>query len=265
VSPRRAWAWVTHRAGAHGAVRSGRGTGGLQTPAVLLLLLVAGSLAACGENAPWIQPPTEGVARALDEAMGPFPLPPGQVPQEPVNVTALGYDQGSPTARISVVEFSDFGCGYCRRFHEATYPVLKAEFIDTGKVRWKYVPFAIGMFPNGSEAALAGDCAGAQGNFDAMSARLYGTQGEWRSTREPFNLFTGFAREMGLDADRFAACLLDPQRHARLEASNNMASRLGVRGTPTFFVQGQPVQGAIPLEMFREILSRMVEEAGGEE
>jgi len=227
------------------------------------LLGLCGVLAACGENAPWIQPPSEDVARAVDEAVGPFTMPPGQIPQEPVNVTALGYDQGSPSARVSVVEFSDFGCGYCRRFHEATYPLLKAEFIDTGKVRWKYVPFAMGVFPNGAEAALAGDCAGAQGQFHPMLARLYGTQAEWRGSQDPFTVFAGFARELGVDGNRFGACIADPRSHARLEASNSMASRLGVRGTPTFFVQGQPVLGAVPVEMFREILSRMVEDAGG--
>lgn len=227
----------------------------------LALALVAG-LVGCAD-APWIQPPTEDVERAVNEAVSPFALPPGQSPQEPVNVTALGYDQGSPTARVSVVEFSDFGCGYCRRFHESTFPVLKEEFIDTGKVRWKKVPFAIGMFANGSEAALAGDCAGAQGEFEPMARKLYDTQGEWRSTNQPFELFRGFAEEMGLEGDRFAGCLLDERRHARLEAANNMASRLGVRGTPTFFVQGLPVQGAIPVEMFQQILTRMVEETGG--
>lgn len=234
---------------------------GLSRAPFLALALVAG-LAACAD-APWIQPPTEDVARAVNEAVSPFALPPGQSPQEPVNVTALGYDQGSPTARVSVVEFSDFGCGYCRRFHESTFPVLKEEFIDTGKVRWKKVPFAIGMFANGSEAALAGDCAGAQGEFEPMARKLYDTQGEWRSTNQPFELFRSFADEMGLEGDRFAGCLLDERRHARLEAANSMAARLGVRGTPTFFVQGLPVQGAIPVEMFQQILNRMVEETGG--
>ena len=220
--------------------------------------------AACsGDRAPWnVDPPTDDVARGVESALGPFTLPPNPTPQERVNVTGLGYDEGRPTARVTVVEFSDFGCGYCRRFHEATFPVLREEFIETGQVRWKYVPFAIGMFPNGSEAALAGDCAGAQGDFAGMKARLYGSQAEWRSSRDPFALFTGFAGELGLDTGAFGSCLLDPLRHDRLEASNTMAARLGVRGTPTFFVQGLPVQGAIPVEMFRGILERMVEEAG---
>lgn len=241
-------------------VRSRRAGGATVSQALAVALAMA--LSACAD-APWIQPPSEDVERAVNEAVSPFALPPGESPQEPVNVTALGYDLGSPTARVSVVEFSDFGCGYCRRFHESTFPVLKEQFIDTGKVRWKKVPFAIGMFPNGSEAALAGDCAGAVGEFERMARKLYDTQAEWRSTNEPYDLFRDFAEEMGLDGGRFASCLLDERRHARLEASNDMASRLGVRGTPTFFVQGLPVQGAIPVEMFQQILTRMVEETGG--
>jgi len=199
--------------------------------------------------------------------MGPFGAPPtppaAEQDRPPVNLAGLGFDEGIPTARISVVEFSDFGCGFCRRFHEATWPVLKEEFVDTGKVRWKYLPFAIGMFTNGSEAALAGECAGAQGEFDAMRSRLYATQPEWRATEDPLSLFTGYAREEGLDPDRFSACLLDPGMHRRHEASNDIARRLGIRGTPTFFVEGYPLEGAIPVEMFRELLQRLVEEVEG--
>lgn len=226
--------------------------------------LVAAMLVACSGDRPgWnVEPPTQEATQAVERGLGPFAAPPQSRPQEGVNVTGLGYDQGTPTARVTVVEFSDFGCGYCRRFHESTFPVLKEEFVDTGKVRWKYVPFSIGMFPNGSEAALAGDCAGDQGAFLGMKARLYGNQAEWRGSREPFNLFRSYAEAEGLDGGRFAACLLDPRRHERLETSNRTASQLGVRGTPTFFVQGFPVQGAIPLDMFRNILNEMLDRVG---
>lgn len=227
-------------------------------------LVLAAALTACSGDRPgWnVEPPTREASQAVERGLGPFAAPPRSPPQEPVNVTGLGYDQGNPTARVTVVEFSDFGCGYCRRFHESTFPVLKEEFVDTGRVRWKYVPFSIGMFPNGSEAALAGDCAGEQGGFPTMKARLYGNQAEWRGSREPFTLFRSYAEAQGLDGGRFAACLLDPRRGERLETSNRTASQLGVRGTPTFFVQGFPVQGAIPLDMFRNILNEMLDRVG---
>lgn len=236
-----------------------RGLGGVL---VLAVALAFGGCSGGDEN--WnVDPPSADAAEAVGRGLGPFAAPPSSTPpQQTVNVTGLGYDQGSPTARVTVVEFSDFGCGYCRRFHESTFPVLKEEFVDTGRVRWKYVPFSIGMFPNGSEAALAGDCAGEQGGFLAMKAQLYASQAEWRGSREPFELFQRFAESQGLDGGRFAACLLDEQRHRRLETSNRTASQLGVRGTPTFFVQGFPVQGAIPLDMFRNILNEMLDRVG---
>jgi protein-disulfide isomerase len=228
------------------------------------VVLLGSSIGCSGDRTGWnVEPPTDDASQAVQRGLGPFAAPPASPPQEAVNVTGLGYDQGAPTARVTVVEFSDFGCGYCRRFHESTFPVLKEEFIDTGRVRWKYVPFSIGMFPNGSEAALAGDCAGDQGGFLAMKARLYGSQAEWRGSREPFDLFESYAEAQGLDGGRFAACLLDTRRHERLETSNRTASQLGVRGTPTFFVQGFPVQGAIPLDMFRNILNEMLDRVGG--
>lgn len=240
-----------------------RGRGGL-VPG--LVLLVAASWG-CEVPRPagWtVDAPSEEAARAVQEGLGPFAPPRERGDRGPVNLTGMGYDLGSPTARVTVVEFSDFGCGYCRQFHEVTFPTLRSEYVDTGRVRWKYVPFTIGMFPNASEAALAGDCAGEQGRFHEMKARLYAEQSTWRGSRTPFELFGSWARDLGLDEGRFSACLLDERRHQRLEAANAAAGRLGVRGTPTFFVQGFPVQGAIPLTLFRSVLDEVLQETSGD-
>jgi len=227
---------------------------------VLTVLLLGG----CGGQPEWEVRGSREAAQAVETALGPLATPQPSGPQEPVSVAAIGFDFGDPAARVAVVEFSDFGCGYCRRFHETTFPVLDQEFVSTGKVRWKYVPFSIGMFPNGAEAALAGECAGAQDRFLEMKGLLYERQSDWRGSRSPFDLFSQYAQELRLDGNRFQSCLLDPVVQERILANGRMASRLGVRGTPTFFVQGQPVQGAIPLELFREILTEMVQlQSGG--
>ena len=62
-----------------------------------------------------------------------------------------------------MIEVTDFGCGYCRIFNQEIFPLVEREFIRTGIVQWKFVPYVLGLFPNGDRAALAAECAAAQG------------------------------------------------------------------------------------------------------
>jgi protein-disulfide isomerase len=175
-----------------------------------------------------------------------------------VDVSQLGYDFGEPHAPVRVVEFSDFGCGYCRLFHVETFPALNEEFIQQGKVSWKYIPFVTGMFANGNHAAVTGECAGEQGRFIEMSERLYRDQKEWMGSRATDPTFRRYAQEAGLDLTRFEQCVQQGWRSERVLTSSQAAFRLGVRGTPTFFVDDYPVSGAIPLDVFRDFLNAML-------
>jgi len=186
-----------------------------------------------------------------------------QAPDIPIAL--LGFNMGSKDAPLRVIEFSDFGCGYCRKFHMETWPTLKADFVDTGKVEWKYVPMILGIFPNAIEAAHAGECAGEQDRFEVMSGRLFGDQVDWKNSGEPQEVFRRFAREEGLDVERFDRCVSEEARLERIQAGTALSRQAGVRGTPTFFVVGYPpLQGALPLEMFHQVLSAAWEaETGG--
>lgn len=190
--------------------------------------------------------------------------PPASDDTQTVNLTDLGFTRGAADAPIRVVEFSDFGCGYCRKFHAETYPALEEEYIETGKVAWKYIPFVLGMFPNAVEAAMAGECAGAQDRFAVMRDRLFRDQGEWRKASDPYELFKRFAREEGLDQDRFARCVDERRPSERVRANIQAGRDVGVRGTPMFLVQGYPLQGALPLSVFRDVFDRVLD-AGQEE
>lgn len=169
---------------------------------------------------------------------------------------APGYDRGAVRARVTVLEFADFGCAYCARFAVETYPALAAEFVKPGLVRWRYVPFVLGMFPNGTEAAQAAECAADQGRdaFAKMHDRLYGLQDEWKGSGDAGGAFRQFARASGLDESRFAACYAGEAASRRIRASNELADRMAVRATPTFVINGRRVEGALPVEEFRAVL-----------
>ncbi len=218
----------------------------------LALLVVFG--VACGQAANGAQEPagqesgTGGVAAA---ARAVAPEPQQRVPQN-----TLGFDRGRPDAPVLVLEFSDFGCPYCSRFALQTLPQIENEFISKGTVRWKYVPFVMGMFPNGGEAARAAECAADQdrSQFWRMHDKLYGSQREWRGTTDPETLFQSYAESLGLNGKAFAACYGSDKVKARIAANNEMAARLGVQATPTFFVNGVRIQGALPMDQFRLFL-----------
>jgi len=171
-----------------------------------------------------------------------------------VDLTGVGYDRGSDSASVVVVNFSDFGCPYCGSFARETEPAIEREYVETGKVFLKHVPFVAGMFPNSRQAARAAECAGEQGKFWPMHDRLYATQKEWKPALSPYALFQKHAASIGLDAARFSTCYTGEALHPRTRQATEAADRLGVRVTPSFIVNGRPVEGALPLAQFRVLL-----------
>jgi protein-disulfide isomerase len=175
-----------------------------------------------------------------------------------VDFTGVGYDRGSPDAPIVMVDLSDFSCPFCGSHARQTLPALEREFIASGKVFYKYVPIAMG-FRNGGLAARAAECAADQAAFWPMHDRLYATQTEWKKPGDPAKLFAAYATDLKLDEARFRACYSSGRTEIRTATANERAGKLGVRATPTFFINDQMVEGALPLDRFRLGLTQMVE------
>jgi protein-disulfide isomerase len=226
-------------------------------------------MAACGEETQPAQG-TDETTRALlggtVESGGPSTLireVPGLGGIASVNVMDLGYNRGSVDAPLKIIEFSDFGCGYCRRFHQESFPTLMDEFIDTNKVEWKFMPFIAGMFENSLVVTEAAECALEQSPalYEAVGGELWARQSEWKESEEPAALVRGWAREAGVDLARYDSCLAEDRRMRRIAGANATADQLGVRGTPTIWLVGLgPIQGALPLETFRGILGQVYDE-----
>ena len=188
-----------------------------------------------------------------------------------VSVSELGFNRGSGDAPVKVVEMSDYGCGYCRQFHMDSFSAIREEFIETGMVEWKFVPYITGMFDNSLVATEAAECAYVQDvdAFEQLNRRLWDEQRAWKGSDDPAPVVRGWAAQLGIDMAAFDGCLESDRQLARVSGSTALAQQLGVRGTPTFVVLGYPpLQGALPLETFREILNTVYSEtqaaAGGE-
>lgn len=191
----------------------------------------------------------------------------GAIAPPPISIELadLGFDMGQADAPIKIVEFSDFGCGYCRKFHTETLPLIVRDFIEAGHVEWKYVTYVSGMFPNGLPAAFAGECAGEQGAFDAMADLLYRRQGDWKPEGDPKPVFESLVSELGLDLAQYRTCIEEERPRPRIRSGVMVAARLGVKGTPSFLVDGYPLVGAQPMEVWTSILQARLNELASEE
>jgi protein-disulfide isomerase len=189
----------------------------------------------------------------------PAPSPSSAAPAAPtIDLRTIGYSRGAENAPVSVLELADFGCPYCAMFAAESYPELHEEFVTTGKVRWTYVPIVTGKFPNGAESARAAECAGEQGKFWEMHELLYQNQEEWKASQTADQLYAAWAEQLGLDSGNFASCYREDRGAARTAMNNQTAAALNLRGTPTFLINGQLVEGAIPAEPFRQYLSSLL-------
>jgi len=178
-------------------------------------------------------------------------------PSSPLPVAAAdgfkGYTLGSDSAPIEITEYSDFECPFCAQFATVQMPVVRTQLIATGRVRWRYRDYPLPMHPYSRYAALAAQCAGEQGKFWDMHDQLFDHH-QWALTgKNPRSLFRGFATAIGLDLDKYDACM-DSQRYAgRIQASVQEGEARGVKGTPTFYVNGRPYEGRSTSDDFKAL------------
>lgn len=176
---------------------------------------------------------------------------------------AVGYQRGNPSADVWVVEFADFGCSYCEKFHRETLPVFDSLYVDKGRVFWKFVPFTIGMFPNSTEAAETAICAAQQGKFFPMHDLLYDNRKAWMKSSNVRKQMSDYATRLKLDPARYRACITGKDVNAQLQKNNALARTLMIRGTPTFFINGEIVPGALPTDVFVKGMDAVLKQNAG--
>ncbi|MEW5929296.1 MAG: thioredoxin domain-containing protein [Gemmatimonadota bacterium] len=103
----------------------------------------------------------------------------------------------------------------------------------------------------------AAECAAEQNRFWEMHDLLFAKQQAWKSSRAPAQLFDGYARQLELDGGRFASCYREDRGGSRTDLHNRAADALRIRATPSFFINGRLVEGALPAEQFRQVLSTL--------
>jgi len=190
-----------------------------------------------------------------------------QRPSRPTEATvAVGNKpaMGSPSAPVTVVEFADYQCPYCLRFTKTTFPHLKRDYIDTGKVRWVALNLPLAFHKDARKAAQAALCAGEQDKFWEMREVLFRNPQELAAEHLPKH-----AASVGLDAAAFDACLASSRHLADIDQDAKDASAVRLTGTPSFIVgktasdkiTGQVIIGAQPLNVFNAAIEKAMGEA----
>ena len=199
-----------------------------------------------GGWAAWVQAgyPLEGAA------VTPTPTPAGE---EAAGETAT---RGSPEAPVTLVEYADFQCPYCRSHALGVRPRIWEAYVETGQVRYVFKDFPLPLHANAARAAEAAHCAGAQGAYWQMHERLFQLQSQWADQREGKALETwvDYARALGLDGEAFEACLASGAYGAVVRQSVWEGEQVGAEGVPSFVINGQLLAGAYPFETFQEII-----------
>ena len=164
---------------------------------------------------------------------------------------------GNPEAPVTMVEFSDFQCPFCRKLWRDTLPHIKEKYVKKGLVRFVYRDFPLNSIHPGAEpAALAGECADEEGKFWAMHDKIFEEQEKGGQGTVEFGAFDlkKWAREIGLDGLRFDSCLDSRKYAAEVEGDLKAGQSAGITGTPGTFVNGRLIQGAVPFSQFEAII-----------
>jgi protein-disulfide isomerase len=171
-------------------------------------------------------------------------------PGKAVEVTLRPDDpvKGNPRAPVTVVVFSDFQCPYCSRV-EPTLKQVEQAYGPKVRIAWKHKPLP--FHPNAVPAALAAEAAREQGKFWQMHDKMFAAQQELSPAS-----YERWARELGLDLPRFKAAQASEKLKARVTEDDQLASRLGIDGTPTMAVNGELVVGAVPFETLKAVIDR---------
>jgi protein-disulfide isomerase len=176
-------------------------------------------------------------------------------PAGPVNVSVGHYPiKGNSNAKVTVIEFADFRCPFCEQWFKAVEPNIIKDYVNTGKVKFAFRNYAF-LGPASVLAANAGECANEQGKFWDFHDYMYKNQPD-ESDTSMFTVdnLTQIAGDLGIDQTQFQSCLSSKKYDKDVSKDLSEGSTAGVSGTPTTFVNGVAIVGAVPYEQIKQAI-----------
>ena len=167
---------------------------------------------------------------------------------------------GNPNAKITIVEFGDYQCTFCYKFHDETMKKINQEYIKTANVNFIYKDFPL----NGEQSILASEasyCAQKQNKFWEYHDTLYNNWGGENTGWITENVLQGFARDVGLNMDEFSQCLENSEYRQKVLDNEQFAREIGINATPSFLIFNDSelyrIIGAQPFDKFEQAIQEL--------
>lgn len=168
---------------------------------------------------------------------------------------ASARTRGRADAPVTVYEMSDFQCPFCRQFTLDALPEIERDFIQTGKVRWIFVAYPlVRLHKNAEAAAEFALCAARQNRFWEIHDLLFRHQPDWAELDAPNPVFFGLADSSHLDRATLTTCVDTHVTRAEVSDELQMSQRAGATATPSFWIEGGILEGAVPYPIFKQVL-----------
>lgn len=156
---------------------------------------------------------------------------------------------GDKNAPVTIVEFSDFQCPFCARFHQQTFPQINEEYVKKGKVRFVYRDYPLPFHQFAQKASEAAECADEQGKFWEYHNKIFENQQGLGADN-----LKKWAVDLRLDTKKFNDCLDSGKMAAEVQKDLQDGSSYGASGTPAFFINGKLISGAQPYQAFKQAI-----------
>ncbi|NUQ57035.1 MAG: DsbA family protein [Candidatus Paceibacter sp.] len=168
-------------------------------------------------------------------------------------LSATDQIKGNASSTNVIIEYSDFQCPACASYH----PIVKQFVADSGdKVAFVYRHFPLPQHKNAKTSAAAAEAAGKQGKFWEMHDLIFENQKAWENSAKAEEIFTGYARQLGLNVEQFAADYNSEEIKAKVDADYKSGVKAGVNSTPSFFLNGKKITNPRSYDEFKTLLQQ---------
>jgi protein-disulfide isomerase len=167
-----------------------------------------------------------------------------------------GRIAGKESAKLWFVMVSDFQCPFCKAWHDSTFRMIEKDYVATGKIRMAFINFP--LHANSVPASVTAMCAAAQGKFWGTHDRIFDRQDAWKSLKDPRHYLDSLAIASGADAAKLKSCEDGKSLLPLIDADQARYQKVGVTGTPTFYIGGATLVGALPAKTFRHVIDSIL-------
>lgn len=166
--------------------------------------------------------------------------------------------KGDEKAKVTIVEFSEYQCPFCKTYVDEAYAKIMAEY--GSKVRYIFRDYPLSFHQHAQKTAQAARCAGDQKKYWEFHDLLFKEQEVWSKAENIEEKLMSYAIGLGLNESEFKTCLEAEKHKSTIQADFELGQKVGVQGTPSFFVNGQMLVGAQPFENFKALIDQELSE-----